>query len=347
MAESLRHNASNPVTAAIERLDAQAAGLIDHRGTVVRKVISASRPTQHIDWTASDDPTHWLYWRREADFYTSAIPEQLVGTGLRAPRLLDSRVLPGGDVELLLEDVAGPSGAELSIADLERACHALGVAQARWHRDPPSVPWASRGAIRDHCASKHVDPRLLDDDDAWNHPLIRSAWPDELRPGVQRLHDRRDALFTILEQAPRTFAHLDFWAHNLIATPDAIVALDWAFAGYGALGEDPANLVAEAGLDQLVPVETLPSLSDRVLTAYLRGLDAGGFTGSHAAVRRAFAAAAVKFHWMAALHLHQAQIGVHHVYGGDDDPDPEAQVRDRGRTLAFLVANADAALSSP
>ena len=42
-------------------------------------------------------------------------------------------------------------------------------------------PWTSRGFLRAHCQSKHVDTSVLDDDEAWAHDLICESWPDEAR----------------------------------------------------------------------------------------------------------------------------------------------------------------------
>ncbi|MCB9674802.1 MAG: aminoglycoside phosphotransferase [Alphaproteobacteria bacterium] len=337
MDEPLCHNPSNPVTAGIWR--------VPHgSGTAIRKVISGTRPATHPDWSASHDPRSWLYWRREADFYRSDVPARLASAGLGTPALLDWREQGDGSIALLLEDVPGRTGAALSRADLVAAAYALGRAQAA-SGDVLERPWTSRSALRDHCASKHVDAGLLRDPDAWAHPLVRETWPEGLQDGLVALHDRRETLFALAEAVPRVFSHLDFWSHNLVVAPGRVVAIDWAFAGDGALGEDLANLVTEAVLDLFVDCDALDALDASLAEAYLRGLRDGGLDADPELVRLGRTAAAVKWHWLGALHLERAHTGQHHLYGGAVDPDPRRQYAQRGAALAWLAGRAEAAIA--
>lgn len=341
MAEPLEHNPSNPVTIGVWR--------VPHAGgTAIRKHIGAREPGRHVDWQASDDPRSWLYWRREAEVYASALPSLYEGSGVRAPRLLALHT-SDARVELLLEEVAGRTGPALTDRDVETFFFRLGRAQGtladapeRWER-----PWLSRGMLRAHCASKHVDPTLLHDDTAWAHPLVRDTWPSGLREGLIRLHDGRERLFQIAESCPTTLCHLDCWPKNLIQ-PDGhadSVLIDWAFCGAGALGEDLGNWLAESVLDELLPAERLAERTAVLLERYTHGVLDSGWTGDPAHIALAMHASAVKWHWLGPLHLQRAQTGEHHRYGGAADPHPEAQYRARGHALAALVSWADQALT--
>jgi len=67
---------------------------------------------------------------------------------------------------------------------------------------------------------KPADFLLLEHDTAWDHPLIRATWPDELRDASIWLHAHRDRLLGIMAALPRTLCHLDFWPSNLLAHDD-------------------------------------------------------------------------------------------------------------------------------
>jgi hypothetical protein len=328
----LLHNASNPITASIQR--AELAGR-----AAVCKVISGTRASVHPDWHAAPDPPAWNWWQREDRLLAHGLPPAWGPAGLRLPRLLQREVWANGDIALWLEAMDGRHGPSLTLADHLDLCRRLGRAQGV---AVPSAAWHSRGFLRDHCGSKHVDPAWLRSDAAWAEPLVRDGWPPGLRAGLERLHARREVLFAAAEAAPRGFCHLDLWAYNAFAVDGGFVLLDGGCAGDGALGEDVCNLVAEAGLDGLVAADQVPALGEACFAAYVDGLRAVGWDGDAAAVRRGFCASAVKFHWLGPLHLERAVTGVHHRYGGARDASPAGQYRRRGATLAWLVGLADA-----
>lgn len=328
----LTHNASNPITAGIERCTGP-------DGPFVRKTITGTRAPTHVDWASSTEPRDWRYWRREAHVYEEGLQQVFAPEGLRGPELLGLDDL-GDTVVLELEAVDGPSGA-LPLGVLEDVAERLGAAQGRLARESVDRPWFARGFLADHIASKHVDWGSLDDDACWAHPLVASTWPEGLRAGLRRLASRRQELLRAVEAAPRTLCHLDFWGHNLVHTEAGPVVLDWACVGHGALGEDLSNLVLEAVLDGLLPADELAAAAEVLLAAYLRGTRSSGFLDDEG-VRTGFRAAGVKWVWLGPLHLERARTGGHHVYGGGVDPAPTGQYIARGRALAQVVSWTDA-----
>jgi len=325
--EPLTHNPSNGVTADVWREDG-----------VVHKVLTRRRRDAPAHWTASEDPRHWNYWRREAEVYTSGLPEQL---GLGAPRLLGTSESPEGDVELWLEHVEGRHAAALTIDDLEAAAEALGRAQGR--ADLPEREWLSRRFLRAYSGTRPADPALLYDDAAWEQPLIREHFAG-LRDGLVRLHERREDLLRLAERLPRTVCHLDVWPNNLIRRPSGeIVFLDWAFTGDGALGEDIGNLVPDSVFDLLLPHELLGELDERLTAAYLRGLRDAGRRGDEALVRLGIRASAVKYDWLTAYCLEHASADEHPAYGHGTTVDAHARYAARAAGLALCVRWADEA----
>lgn len=331
--EALLHNPSNPVTTGLWREWTAT-------GTRIRKRLSGRGCRTHPDWWASEEPRAWNAWRREALVYQEGLQNLYAPEGLRGPRVHAVEWSPDGDVEVVLEDVAGVDGASLGADALLDVAHRLGRAQGRLALAPVPRPWWSRSFLRDHVASKHVRPELLADDGAWDHPLIRATWAPELRPAVAWLHAAREGLLGLAEAAPRTIGHLDLWGRNLIVARDGLVLLDWATAGDAALGEDLSNLLLEAALDELMPADEVAGLAEPCLAAYTAGVVSSGWGGDPRWVALGFGAAAVKWCWLAPLHLERARTGAHHRYGGATDASPEGQYRARGHALATAVGHA-------
>jgi Phosphotransferase enzyme family len=318
----LTHNSRNPVT----------AGVWAEAG-VVHKLLTP-RGSATPGWERSDDERHWNYWRREALAYETELPNRL---GLGAPRFLGSTEREGGEVELRIELVDGRSGEELMADDLELAVTALGRAQGA--SEVPADPWLSRGYLRAH-GDYPVNWALLDDDAAWERPLIRTHFPPGLRDGLVRLHARRETLLGIMEELPRTVCHLDVWHKNLVRRADGDIAfLDWAFTGDGALGEDVGNLI----LNWLVPHDELVALDARLTAAYVVGLREAGWSGDEPLVRLGVCASAVKYDWLTPYCLERAGADEHLGYGGHELVDADVKFAEHATALALCAAWADEA----
>ena len=198
---------------------------------------------------------------------------------MRAPACLAVHV-DSSEAVLLLHWVAGEPGEIWPAASYGPAAEALGRAQAPFlgGRPLPSVSWLSKGFLREYSSEKPVQWELLDDDDAWAHPVVRQTFPAGLREGVLFVHAHRERLYQISESLPRTLCHLDVWPKNLFLRPGGQVTLiDWSFAGAGAIGEDAGNLVPDAAFDHFIAASDLPGLEQAVFDGYLRGLRAAGW----------------------------------------------------------------------
>lgn len=232
----------------------------------------------HALWPASRDPDDPMWWRREADAYASGL---LPGEELRAPRCawLDERA---AEVELWLEDITGTPATEWPLERYGPAARALGRWQGAYlaGKALPRERWLARGWLR-----AYVDRRAAD----------FGAAPAR----AQRVWDERALFLSWIGHAPQTVCHLDFWPRNLFDDHGATIAIDWAYVGIGAVGEDPGNLVPDAVWDGFLPGQAVRALGDLVWTEYLGGLRDVGARFDERAVRLAFAAsAAVKYAWI-------------------------------------------------
>lgn len=247
---------------------------------------------------ASQDP---MYWKREVLLYRSGLLGELSG-GLRAPACLLAADRADDCVALWLEDVGEATPASgWPLSRYADAAGHLGAAQGGFvGRADTLPPWLSRGWLHAYVERRAEAIAAPLPAELWRHPLVRVAMPQPLDRWLADVWGRRAELFALLAELPRTLCHLDVWPPNLFAEPDGgTVAIDWAYAGVGALGEDVGNLVPDAVLDWFVDGGDARELHARTVEGYLDGLSRSGWDGDPAEVRFAIAASAVlKYLWM-------------------------------------------------
>jgi hypothetical protein len=326
-ATPLTHNPKNGVTAGVWTVTAGDR-------TAVLKVLTRSKDAIGR-WASSDDPRHWNYWLREANVYGSGFARSWQPYGIRAPRLLARVERADGDVALWLEQVRGEPGTAWPLA--RHIAHARRLGAAQGATPASDEPWLTRGFLRQYVGSNTLGEDLLDDDAAWQQPLVRDHFPAGLRQDMVRLHHDREWFLQIMEALPRAFSHLDQWPANVRSDGRDSVLFDWAFAGDGALGEDLGNYVPDSVFDLFVPAVRLPGYAARAYDAYLHGLRESGNQVDERLVRLGVCASAVKYDWLTALMLARASEEQQLDYGGERSVSAELRYRERGLTLAFLA----------
>ena len=320
--------------------------------SMILKCLSSERPAPtsaaEAHWTTGlEDPRRWNYWAREGLAYRHHIVEIFDVGGIVAPALLDAS-FADNEIILLLEYVDGRPGEQWDIADYALAARAMGRAHGHQLSSAalPEQPWFSRGFLRDYSGSKPVDWALLNDDHAWDQPLVRRNFPPELREAAIWLHTSSDRLYAIAETLPRVVCHLDFWTKNLIKRSDGrFVLLDWAFVGDGAIGEDIGNLVPDAAFDHFIAAESLPDLELAVVEAYTDGLAESGLREDPRLVEIGMCASAIKYDWLTPAMLASASTVNHVRYGGTEAIDPDFLYRERGLALLDNARRARRALT--
>jgi Phosphotransferase enzyme family len=298
-------------------------------------------------WTAQDqDPHRWNYWAREPLAYQHHLTDVFAGAGVHGPTCLGSQV-DDREALLLLEWVDGQPGESWPAGLYGPAAEALGRGQAPFlnGRPVPSFPWLSKGFLRQYGSEKPVEWDLLDDDEVWQHPVVRETFPPALRDGVVFVHANRERLYRINESLPRTLCHLDVWPKNLFRRPGGeIVLIDWGFVGLGSVGEDVGNLVPDASFDHFVAADDLPGLEPVIFDGYLRGLRSAGWNEDPRLVQLGMWSSAVKYDWLAPLTLTQVRQERQYRYGGGAEIDAAFKFRERSRVLLFTARWARQAL---
>jgi Phosphotransferase enzyme family len=277
-----------------------------------------------------------MYLRREPLAYSSGLLSDCEG-GLRAPACFGVHERDDGSIALWLEDCDGPPAIEWPLGRYRLAARHLGRAQAPFAsgvRPLPRHRWLSRrwlSAYLERRAAQLERPVAAAD---VRSRLARIAFPHgSLVEWSQRTWAGRERILAVLESLPRTLCHLDFWPKNLFsAAGDGVpetIAIDWAYVGHGALGEDAGNLVPDSMLDFLVPSSEAARLTELVFAGFEDGLRDGGWHGDPRLPRLGLvASAAVKYVWMVPWLLCRAR----------DESALEALERQTGRAAEEVFA---------
>jgi phosphotransferase family enzyme len=333
------HSAFNQSTGGLYRI----SGAWCDRGQIVPwslvvKVVQASDDP----FGGSSDPRAANYWRREPLIYGSGVLDDL--PGIRAPRCFgvdeqESRAW------IWLEDVRDGFGSRWSPDRYRLAARCLGRFNGAYVTGRPLPPtdhmtrrWL-RAFVGTFRPAMEALPVMRD------HPMVQRAWPDGLLDRVLGLWEERELLLGALERLPQTFCHLDAFPRNLMVdrTTGDLVALDWSYAGVGAIGTEVAPMVAASLSFHDAEPEDAEMLDAVVFDAYMDGLRATGWEGDSRQVRFGSTAAA-------ALHYGLFPLG---VFLADDGlrarferlfAHPASDLADRwAKVTGFLLDQADEA----
>ena len=240
--------------------------------------------------------THWNYWKREADAYRSGWL-QAEPAGLAAPRCYHISERADGSMWLWLEVLQDTASKPWSVSTYERVAYQLGIFNGS-HREHASIGterWMSGDWLRRY-VTDYGQP-LAHLPDLHNHPLVSKLYPPAMAHELFHLWQHREAFLAILDRLPKVICHLDAWENNLFVTqitPVAvrIIAVDWAFVGIGAVGQELAPLI---GMSETLSDEPgkIDAVEEPAIAAYLDGLYASGWQGSERDVRLGYTIAMV------------------------------------------------------
>jgi hypothetical protein len=281
-------------TAGVYHLTGQARDSgVDLPWSVVLKVLPAAGEAA---------PQSWQYPPREALAYRSGLLAT-VPAGIEAPRCLGVAERPDRTTWLWLEAVVDEQPGPWSLDRHARAAHRLGQFNGVYLVGEPllDAAWLDHRMIRDQV--KTAGPAVAELDHLTGPmapPLVRRFYPPPVVDALRWLWDEREALFGALERLPRTLCHRDAHRRNLFARvgPDGVeqlVAIDWAYVGHGAVGEEVAGMVlSNLGLFE-APGITPQELDRACFAAYREGLRDAGWTGHARSVRLGYTAAALRY----------------------------------------------------
>ena len=238
----------------------------------------------------------WNYYKREADAYRSGWLGDLPG-GLAAPRCYGVLDHADGSCWMWLEDVKDELGPQWPVEQYGLVARHLGQFNGSYLVDGPlpDWPWLSVGWLRQVIDNSAAAMPLLRN--SLDHALIRRWLQGDARDRYFRLWQERGVYLDALERLPQTLCHFDIFRRNLFSRRAAggdlqTVAIDWAFAGKGALGEDLVPLVLASVMFNEVGLDRAQALEETAFAGYLEGLRDAGWRGDPRQVRLGYAAAA-------------------------------------------------------
>jgi phosphotransferase family enzyme len=273
--------------------------------SVILKVIHHST-AGHRYWLSSADVDHPMYWKREALALVHPRIHPALGQ-LRPPRVFGVFAAASGEVRLWLEEARGKPALGWALHEYELAARHLGQFQGSFlsRGSLPEERWWSRGWLRAYVERRQDRFATELPRDLWQHPLSKLAFDEDVSASVSTIWSTRQDTFERLERTTQTLCHNDFWSRNLFqgVNPNGsleTLAIDWAYAGIGALGSDVATLMSDAILDGFFPPEQVEVLSDALFEAYRLGLtDAGVDVAALRTLRFAYCAAvSLKYLWV-------------------------------------------------
>lgn len=240
-----------------------------------------------------------LDWKREALLYQSGLLRELQG-GLVAPRYYAVTEYSDEQVWVWMEYVV-EEPRQWTLPRFGLAAKHLGHfnGQSLVQKTAPTYPtypWLNHHFIQQWLMMTEPDEkellRLAQSPHSWVTPQNIER--------ILRLYERSKSLVEALEQLPQCLCHHDAHRRNLMARRTGVgeeqtVAIDWAVAGPGAVGEEIAILVTFTLSPLLVTVGDAPKLEAEVYAGYLAGLREAGWRGEEKMVRLGYTLALTLF----------------------------------------------------
>ena len=243
---------------------------------------------------ADADPSGPYYPQREADAYRSGWLDDLP-SGLAAPACYGVVEHLNGGIWVWLEEVADDIGPRWPLERYSLAARHLGQFNGAYlmGQPLPTWPWFSTRWLRRVVAQTASAIAQLSD--VLAYPLVRRWLPGDASDRCFRLWAERERLLDALDRLPRTICHLDAFSRNLFSRrgvdSDQTVAIDWAFVGRGAVGEEIEPLVCRSLGFYDVALTQAQELDGVVFAGYLDGLRDAGWQGDPRQVRLGYTAA--------------------------------------------------------
>ncbi len=248
---------------------------------------------------ASEVIDAWDYWKREWLVYQAPWLRDLPGS-LVAPRCLGAADHPGVAAWVALEDLRHVDQRPWSLDRFEIVARHLGAFNGAYMagRQMPTDAWLSHDWLRGWTERSAPAIALLPT--VADQPVVRQIFSDSSVAELLRFWEERHTFYAALQTLPQTLCHLDIFPRNVFVQPtahgDRSVAIDWAFCGRAAAGEELGALIGASLVFFEANPATAAELQARCIGGYLDGLRETGWRGDDADVRfAAFAALALRF----------------------------------------------------
>jgi len=214
-------------------------------GTYESKPFKAIVKTQK-KWERPGDPNSW---RREYDLYTWDL-SKLFTENFRWPKCYHAEI-NNDETKLWMEYIEGVSGSDLTVGMYGKIAEGLGYFHGRLFVDKPILSienLSNANGMKDFYYCNRSKKELYN--------YIRQSdcnIPSHLCKMIIDVDEKADNIWAEIEALPLVLRHGDFFLHNIFYLNGKIILIDWDSAGWGYLGDDIVNLIADTGdVDQMV-----------------------------------------------------------------------------------------------
>jgi len=252
--------------------------------SVVIKVLSLDQTSFQ---SISTDEGSWDYWKREWHVYQSPWLQQLPGPFV-APRVVATGEISAEADKALawiaMEDLQASDRRPWQAGEFREVARHLGTFNGHYlcGRPLPTDPWLSRNWIRGWTELAKPFVELLPT--ISSHPVAGRLFTSDLIDDLIQLWDEREKWYQVLERLPQTLCHNDVFPRNLFVRGDGrtsqSVAIDWAFCGQGAVGQELSGLVGTTQPFMESRPERWDDLERDCLDGYADGLRQAGWHDS-------------------------------------------------------------------
>jgi hypothetical protein len=230
------------------------------------------------------------YWKREAEFFGSSLASE-IDVGLCPPRCFAVQPISEDEIALWLEHI--PHRTTLWTDDqFYAAARKIGQFNGYWYgaENRLTGQWMNEQCGFIEPWFPLVDESLDTIETRWeSFREMGVSLDDAFLPQLRRAWLRCKANVQMYKSAPKTLCHFDAHQENLLWNEerrDHLVAIDWAYVGPGALGQEIVVMISQrtrSGQD-LAPA-WLCDFSEEVYGHYVEGLRQVGWAGSDDEVR--------------------------------------------------------------
>ena len=225
-------------------------------GTCKNKPFKAVIKTQK-KWERPGDPNSW---RREYDLYTSDLGE-IFTENFRWPKCYHAEI-NHNETKLWLEYIEGVSDSDLTVEMYEKIAEGLGRFHGKLYVEKPAL-------LIENLSDADGMKNFYHYNRSKKQNYIRQTdckVPSHLRKMIIVMDEKSDKTWAEIEKMPLVLRHGDFFPPNIFYANDNIVLIDWDSAGWGYLGEDIVNLLADT-----YDVDHMVENYHRCVPAYLKG----------------------------------------------------------------------------
>lgn len=265
--------------------------------SAVLKVVRLSTGSA-APFAADLEPDAPSYWKREPELFRDGILDGIAGDFI-PPRCYGVAEPDEATAWIWLEDIVETGAADWSLARYGLAARHLGQFNGRYLVGEPIPAHRSfcPSWVRTNLALARARGLVLPPPAVWEEPAVRAAFPPAVAERFARNWADQDLFLDVLDRLPRTFCHRDAFRNNLMARRTAegreqTVAIDWALAGPGHLGEDLFKFVSITLL--FLRTDSRPrEFAEVAFENYVAGLRDAGWSDDLRLARLGYAATVV------------------------------------------------------